>query len=60
MKDTSILELEEEMEQLRGKLNAFVKGDTTLLLDKETYRISTELDKLIIRWMKNQQLKRSS
>lgn len=58
MTETSILELQKEMERVRSKLHAAVKGDVNLLLDKETYRLSTELDKLIVRLMKKEQQNR--
>jgi len=54
MADASLIELRNEMEQVRSKLYAVVKGDAKLLLDKEAYMVSTELDQLIVRLMKKE------
>jgi hypothetical protein len=45
--------LQKEVERARGRLHAFVKGDLNLLLNEETYKLSTELDRLIVNLMRN-------
>ncbi|MFZ7101308.1 MAG: Spo0E family sporulation regulatory protein-aspartic acid phosphatase [Peptococcaceae bacterium] len=54
MTDTSISEMKKEMERIRGRLYGYVKDDVNLLLDKETYRLSVQLDELIVRLMKKE------
>lgn len=49
--------LQKEVEKARRRLHAFVKGDINLLLNEETYRLSTELDRLIVNLMKSQKEK---
>ena len=43
-----------EISRKRNELHRIVNGDTSLLLDKKTYLISTELDDLIVRLMKKE------
>lgn len=50
----TIVELRREMEKKRSKLHAVVNGNFQLLLNKETYDLSTELDELIVRLMKKE------
>ncbi|NLT94041.1 MAG: Spo0E family sporulation regulatory protein-aspartic acid phosphatase [Clostridia bacterium] len=47
--------LQREMEKARRRLHAYVNGDISLLLNEETYRLSTELDRLIVNLMKKSQ-----
>jgi hypothetical protein len=47
--------LQKEVEKARRRLHAFVKGDINLLLNEETYRLSTELDRLIVNLMRKSQ-----
>ncbi|MGI6225823.1 MAG: Spo0E family sporulation regulatory protein-aspartic acid phosphatase [Peptococcales bacterium] len=58
MSETSLLELQQEMEKVRYKLHAFVNGDTRLLLNCQTYQLSTELDSLIVKIMRKEQEKK--
>jgi len=58
MTESSIAQLQKEMERVRGRLHALVNGDVSLLLDKEAYRLSTELDRLIVNLMKKEQLEK--
>lgn len=55
MTNASILLLQREMEKVRSRLHAFVNGDTTLLTNRETYQLSTELDGLIVNLMRKSQ-----
>jgi len=55
MTDTSIQYLQKEMERVRCRLNKAVNGDVSLLLDTDAYRLSTEMDKLIVNLMKKEQ-----
>jgi len=59
MTKASIPELEKEMEKIRCRLHALVNGDVSLLLDKETYRLSMELDKLIVNLMQKEQMEKT-
>jgi len=54
MTDTSIIYLKKEMERVRCKLHAAVNGDVSLLLDTQAYRLSTEMDKLLVNLMKKE------
>ncbi|NLW23956.1 MAG: Spo0E family sporulation regulatory protein-aspartic acid phosphatase [Clostridia bacterium] len=54
MRENSVAELQKEMEKVRGRLYALVNGDVDLLLDSETYKVSSELDRLIVTIMKKQ------
>lgn len=47
--------LQKEVEKARRRLHAFVNGDTNLLLNEETYRPSTEVDRLIVNLMRKSQ-----
>ncbi|MFZ5945735.1 MAG: aspartyl-phosphate phosphatase Spo0E family protein [Bacillota bacterium] len=60
MTEVSIVELRKEMEKVRGRLHAVVQGDTNLLLDQEAYKISVELDNLIVRLMKKEKIEREA
>lgn len=55
MAETSFVQLQREMEKVRCRLHALVKGDASLLLNGETYQLSTELDNLIVKLMKKEQ-----
>ncbi|QNB46874.1 Spo0E family sporulation regulatory protein-aspartic acid phosphatase [Thermanaerosceptrum fracticalcis] len=47
-------QLLQEMEQLRKELYSVVNGNRKLLMTKETYAVSTKLDELIVKHMRDQ------
>lgn len=47
-------ELVQEMEQLRKELYSVVNGNRKMLMSKETYAVSTKLDELIVKHMREQ------
>lgn len=51
---SEIVELRKKMEEKRCELHTVVNGNFNRLLDQETYDLSVELDKLIVRIMKKE------
>lgn len=47
-------QLLQEMEQLRKELYSVVNGNRKMLMSKETYAVSTKLDELIVKHMREQ------
>lgn len=54
MSEATVMQLRKQITRKRNELHAIVNGDVSLLLDKNTYHISTELDELIVRLMKKE------
>lgn len=58
MSEASVVHLRKQILRKRNELHAVVNGDVSLLLDEHTYHLSTELDELIVRLMKQELMER--
>lgn len=54
MSEVSVIQLRKQISRKRNELHTVVNGDVRLLLDEHTYHVSTELDELIVRLMKQE------
>lgn len=52
MSSAAVRKLQQQISQKRNELHKVVNGDVKLLLDENTYFISTQLDELIVKLMK--------